>query len=236
MITKYDHMVIQGQKKERFFMNILAPSILAADCCILGEQIEQIKKGGAEYVHIDVMDGMFVPSLSYGMCVVSSLRKIEDIIFDVHLMVEEPIRYLEEFKNAGADIITVHLEACKDVAATLLKIRELGCKVGLSIKPATPVNDIVPYLELLDMVLIMSVEPGFGGQKYMPKSTDRIREVKALITEAGLSIDVEVDGGIGLQNVEMVLEAGANVIVAGSAVFGEDTLRNTEAFMQILRK
>lgn len=216
-------------------MNILAPSILAADCCILGEQIEQIKKGGAQYVHIDVMDGMFVPSISYGMCVVGSLRKIQDIVFDVHLMVEEPIRYVEEFKKAGADIITVHLEACKDVKATLLKIKELGCKVGLSIKPATPVSEMIPYLELLDMILIMSVEPGFGGQKYMPQSTDRIRETRKLITEASLSIDVEVDGGISLDNVATVLEAGANVIVAGSAVFGGDTLQNTEAFMQILK-
>ena len=217
-------------------MNILAPSILAADCTILGDQIAQVKNGGAEYLHIDVMDGVFVPSLSFGMCVVESLRKIRDIVFDVHLMVEEPIRYIEEFAKSGADIITVHLEACNDVKATLLKIRECGCKVGLSIKPDTSVEEVMPWLGLIDMVLIMSVEPGFGGQKYIDSSTARIRRVHEMITEAGVSVDVEVDGGINLSNVEMVTEAGANVIVAGSAVFEGDVLHNTQQFMEILSR
>ena len=215
-------------------MNILAPSILAADCTIMGEQINKVKEGGAKYLHIDVMDGVFVPSISYGMCVVQSLRQIKDIVFDVHLMITEPIRYIEEFAQAGADIITVHLEACEDVEATLIKIREKGCKVGLSIKPGTEVKEVIPYLGLVDMVLIMCVEPGFGGQKFIEASTGRVRELRNLITEEGLSVDVEVDGGINIQNVDMIVEAGANVIVAGSAVFGRDVLANTKAFMNKL--
>lgn len=211
-------------------MNILAPSILAADCTIMGEQINKVKEGGAKYLHIDVMDGVFVPSISYGMCVVQSLRQIKDIVFDVHLMITEPIRYIEEFAQAGADIITVHLEACEDVKATLLKIRECGCKVGLSIKPGTAVEEVRPYLELVDMILVMCVEPGFGGQAFIEASTQRVQKVRNMITEAGLHVDVEVDGGINIQNVDMIIEAGANVIVAGSAVFGGDVLANTKAF------
>lgn len=217
-------------------MNILAPSILSADCTILGEQIESVKKGGAQYLHIDVMDGMFVPSISFGMCVVESLRKIKDIVFDVHLMVKEPVRYIEDFVKSGADIITVHLEACEDIEATLLKIRDCGCKVGLSIKPKTPVTEVMPWLGLVDMVLVMSVEPGFGGQKYMEESTQRIRQLKDIITASGKDVDIEVDGGVNLSNVEMIMEAGANVIVAGSAIFEGDVLQNTEDFMKILSR
>lgn len=217
-------------------MNILSPSILAADCTIMGEQIKYVKEGGAKYLHIDVMDGVFVPSISYGMCVVQSLRKIEDIVFDVHLMITEPIRYIDEFAKAGADIITVHLEACEDVKATLLKIKECGCKVGLSIKPGTAVAEVMPYLGLVDMVLIMCVEPGFGGQKFMEASTGRVKEVRKMITDGGFDVDVEVDGGINIHNVDMIVEAGANVIVAGSAVFGGDVLANTKAFVEKLSK
>lgn len=225
-----------GEKVRKNKMNILAPSILSADCTILGKQIEDVKKGGAEYLHIDVMDGVFVPSISFGVCVVESLRKIKDIVFDVHLMITEPIRYIDDFAKSGADIITVHLEACEDVEATLLKIRESGCKVGLSIKPGTPVSEVMPYLGLIDMMLVMSVEPGFGGQKYIEESTRRIRDIRSMITESGRDIDLEVDGGINLTNVEMVLEAGANVIVAGSALFKEDALHNTQRFMEILSR
>lgn len=225
-----------GRESENSRMNILAPSILAADCTIMGEQIAQVKKGGAQYLHIDVMDGVFVPSISFGMCVVQSLRKIKDIVFDVHLMVTEPIRYIEEFAKSGADIITVHLEACEDIEATLLKIRESGCKVGISIKPGTPVKEVMPWLGLVDMILIMCVEPGFGGQKYIEASTERIRQVRKMITESGKDVDVEVDGGINLSNVEMILEAGANVIVAGSAVFEGDVLHNTEQFVKIISR
>jgi ribulose-phosphate 3-epimerase len=217
-------------------MNILAPSILSADCTILGQQIESVKEGGAQYLHLDVMDGVFVPAISYGMCVVESLRKIKDIVFDVHLMITEPIRYVEDFAKSGADIITVHLEACDDVEATLIKIKECGCKVGLSIKPGTPVLEIKPWLNLVDMVLVMSVEPGFGGQKYIEASTERVRQIREMITESGKEIDLEVDGGVNLSNVEMVKEAGANILVAGSAVFAGDALENTKKFMDILSR
>lgn len=217
-------------------MNILSPSILSADFTVLGEQIKAIKEGGAKYLHIDVMDGIFVPAISYGMCVIKSLRKIEDIVFDVHLMITEPIRYIEDFKSSGSDIITIHLEACEDVKATLLKIRECGCRAGLSIKPGTPVEELFPYMNYVDMILVMSVEPGFGGQPYIEASTDRIRQVRQMIEESGRDIDLEVDGGIHLLNVETVLEAGANVIVAGSSIFGEDTLEKTKQFVEILSK
>lgn len=217
-------------------MNILAPSILSADCTILGEQINKVKQGGAQYLHIDVMDGMFVPSISFGMCVVESLRKIDDLIFDVHLMVKEPIRYIEDFAKYGADIITVHLEACEDVSATLLKIHDCGAKAGLAIKPGTPVKEVMPYLGQVDMILIMSVEPGFGGQKYMEKSTERIRRMRQLLTDAGIEKDIEVDGGVNLSNVELIVDAGANVIVAGSAIFEGDVLSNTEQFIKTLSR
>lgn len=215
-------------------MNILAPSILAADCTRLGEQIEKVKEGGAGYLHIDVMDGHFVPSLSYGMCVVKSLRKIRDIVFDVHLMVEEPIRVVKEFAKCGADIITVHLEACKDIEATLSEIKNCGCKAGLSIKPGTPVERLMPWLGLADMILVMCVEPGFGGQKYIQGSTRRIREVYDMVAASGRTIDIEADGGINLSNVKAVMEAGANVIVSGSAVFEGDVLQNTKKIMEII--
>lgn len=217
-------------------MNILAPSILAADVAKLGEDIAKTADAGAKYLHIDVMDGVFVPRLSFGQCVVESIRKCTDITFDVHLMIVDPIKCIEDFAKAGADIITVHLEACKDVVATLKKIRECGCKAGLSIKPATKVEEIIPYLEYTDMILIMSVEPGLGGQKYMEDATDRIRQTRKIIKDRGLDIDVEVDGGICRENLKMILEAGANVIVSGSSIFKGDITDNTNAFLEILRE
>lgn len=215
-------------------MNILSPSILAADCARLGEQIGLAHGAGAKYLHIDIMDGMFVPAISFGMCVVSSLRKATGMVFDVHLMVEDPIRYVEEFASGGADIITVHLEACRDVGQTLERIRSLGKRVGLSIKPATPVSEAAPYLDRIDMLLIMTVEPGFGGQKYIAASTERIREARRIIADRGLDVDVEVDGGITRDNLKEVLEAGANVIVAGSAVFSGDIAENVQGMMETM--
>lgn len=216
-------------------MNILAPSILAADFKNLGKQLEEIRDNGAEYVHIDVMDGKFVPSISFGMPVIQSIRPATDKVFDVHLMIEEPIRYLKEFKESGADIITIHYEACEDVKTTLQGIRDLGLKSGLSIKPKTDPEVVKEYLPYCDMILLMSVEPGFGGQKFIDGSLERAAALRKIIDDSPYEIDLEIDGGITLQNVKEVLDAGVNVIVAGSAVF-KDPAANTQKFMEILNE
>lgn len=222
--------------------NILAPSILSADFKDLGNDLRIIKEGGAEWVHIDVMDGCFVPNISFGMPVIKSIRSASDAVFDVHLMIDEPIRYIDDFKKSGADIITVHYEACSDVHATLKAIRNAGCKAGLSVKPKTDVNVVRAFLEEVDLILLMSVEPGFGGQKYIPESTERAQALRKMINEEGPKdasgepiIDLEIDGGITIDNVQMVLDAGVNAIVAGSAVF-KDAAANTVKFMEILNK
>ncbi len=214
---------------------ILAPSILAADFKNLGQEMKKTEENGARYLHFDVMDGMFVPSISFGMPVLASVKGGTSQTMDVHLMVQEPIRYVEAFQKAGADILTVHLEACEDVKATIDKIRECGMKVGLSICPETEAEALKPYLKEVDMILVMSVHPGFGGQKFIPESLEKIRKVREMIEEQGLSVDVEVDGGIYLTNVREVLEAGVNVVVAGSAVFKGEPEQNTKEFMEILR-
>lgn len=215
-------------------MNILSPSILSADFTKLGEEIETIDNAGAEYIHVDVMDGMFVPTISYGMPVIKSIRKSTGKVFDVHLMISEPIRYIADFAASGADMITVHVEACSDVVATIEKIREYKLKVGITLNPDTPVSAIKPYLNRVDMVLIMSVNPGFGGQKFITSSVDKIKEVKRLRDELNLSYDIEVDGGINIDNLATVLEAGANVIVAGSAIFRGDAAENVKKFKSIM--
>ena len=215
-------------------MNILSPSILSADFTKLGEEIETIDNAGAEYIHVDVMDGMFVPSISYGMPVIKSIRKSTGKVFDVHLMISEPIRYIADFAASGADMITVHVEACSDVVATIEKIREYKLKVGITLNPDTPVSAIKPYLNRVDMVLIMSVNPGFGGQKFITSSVDKIKEVKRLRDELNLSYDIEVDGGINIDNLATVLEAGANVSVAGSAIFRGDAAENVKKFKSIM--
>ena len=168
------------------------------------------------------------------MPVIKSIRSVSDIVFDVHLMIEEPIRYIKEFVESGADIITFHLEACEDVQATIDKIHEMGVKAGISIKPGTPVESLIPYLDKVEMILMMSVEPGFGGQKYIEASTERIRQVRAMLDERNLSTDFEVDGGINVDNVSVVLDAGVNVVVAGSAIFGGNIEEKTKAFMEKL--
>ena len=215
--------------------NILAPSILSADFKILGEQLKLTEEAGAEYIHFDVMDGMFVPSISFGMPVLKSIHDTTEQIMDAHLMVQEPIRYIEAFKEAGADIVTIHLEACENVEQTIAKIRECGMKVGLSICPETSEKEVEHLLSKIDMLLVMSVHPGFGGQKFIPESLDKIRAIRKMIEEQGLNVDIQVDGGIYLTNVREVLDAGANIIVAGSALFKGDPAQNTKEFMEILK-
>ena len=217
-------------------MMILAPSMLSADFKELGKEIRAIEENGAEYLHFDVMDGIFVPNISFGIPVLASIRPATKLVCDAHLMITEPIRYIEAFKKAGADLITIHLEACEDVNATIAKIREQDMKVGISICPDTPVDALNEYLDKVDMVLIMSVHPGFGGQSFIPASLDKIRELKSIIEEKGFSVDIQVDGGIGMNNVEDVIKAGANIIVAGSAIFKNDTAKNTRDMLEILKK
>ena len=214
---------------------VLSPSILAADFKVLGQEMKKTEENGAAYIHFDVMDGMFVPSISFGMPVLASINDATEQFMDAHLMVQEPIRYVEALQKAGADYVTVHLEACEDVKTTLDKIHACGMKAGLAVNPETDVKELVPYLEDVEMILIMSVHPGFGGQKFIPESLDKIREVRAMLNEKNLEIDIQVDGGIYVENVREVLDAGANVIVAGSAVFRGDAGENTAKFMEILK-
>lgn len=215
-------------------MNCLSPSILSADYTILGEQIKKMDEVGAQYVHIDVMDGQFVPSISIGLPVIKTIRKCTDRIFDVHLMIEEPIRYIDEFADAGADIITVHAESCKHLDRTIDAIKEKGIIAGVALNPATPLSAIEYVLPKVDMVLVMTVNPGFGGQKLIPYTVDKVRDLKKLIQSTGNKVDIEVDGGINLNNVREVMEAGANIIVAGSAVFNGDIENNVKSFLDIL--
>ena len=216
-------------------MNYLSPSVLSADFSELGNDIMMAVDAGSPWIHLDVMDGKFVPNISFGAPVIASVRKVTNAFFDVHLMIEEPSRYMNDFKKAGADLITVHYEACENVEATLYQIRELGIKVGLSISPDTPAEVVKPYLSMVDMILVMSVYPGFGGQKFIQSSLDKVRVIRDMANELHYDdLWIEVDGGIGAENIVDVKEAGANVFVAGSAVFNGDIAKNVKLLNDLI--
>lgn len=217
-------------------MLYLAPSVLGADFKRLEEQIQTVDKAGAQYIHLDVMDGTFVPSISFGMPVIQSLRSCTDKVFDVHMMVEEPGRYVADMKAAGADLICVHQEACRHLDRTVNQIREAGMKVGVALNPATPINVLDCILPQVDMVLLMSVNPGFGGQKFIPYVLDKVRALRERCDQLGLNTDIQVDGGVTTENVRSLIEAGANILVAGSSVFRGDAKANTEAFLKIFEE
>ena len=205
----------------------LAPSLLAADFTRLGEEIKKVYDNGAQYLHLDIMDGLFVPNIALGPGMVASLRKVCDIVFDVHLMIQDPIRYIDDFVKAGSDIITFHYEACDNHREVIRKIHDAGLRAGMSVKPHTDAAKMVPFLDELDLALVMTVEPGFGGQKFMYEAMPNLETLHAAIQKTGRNIDLEVDGGINLQNASVVKERGANVLVAGSAVFGAQDVAGT---------
>lgn len=211
---------------------ILAPSILSADFKHLGKDIETAVEAGAEYLHIDVMDGQFVPTISFGMPVIKCIREVTDIVFDVHLMITKPERYLKIFKDLGADSISVHIETLEEPEKVLKEIKDLGIKVGLALNPETLIESVFPYLEMVDMVMVMTVEPGIGGQKYIHACTPKIKALAEEIESRGLDVDIEVDGGINPETIDEALNAGANIIVAGTSIFGGDIKSNAKALTE----
>lgn len=210
---------------------ILSPSMLSADFAHLEQDLRAVMQPGMKYLHVDVMDGNFVPNISFGPPVITCVRRIlPDAVLDVHMMVDEPARYIQDYKNCGADILTVHVEATKDPNGTLQAIRAAGLRCGAAINPGTPVSALEPVLSLLDMALVMSVNPGFGGQSMIPETLDKIRELVVLREKMGLSFDIEIDGGVKLSNLDQVMDTGVNVIVAGAAIFHGDIEKNVRDF------
>ncbi len=213
---------------------ILSPSMLSADFSILGEQLNELKTSDVKWLHVDVMDGIFVPSISFGMPVIKSIRKASDMFFDVHLMIDRPERYIHEFAESGADLINFHLEATEDVFGTIELIRKEGRKVGITIKPNTPAAAVEPYLEAVDMILIMTVEPGFGGQKLIPECVGKATQIRQMLEKKGIFRDIEIDGGVNADNIRSIKEAGANIFVAGSAVFKDSIKQNVLALTKAI--
>ena len=217
-------------------MNLLSPSILSADLWKLGEDIKAVEGAGVPWLHVDVMDGLFVPSISYGMPVLKAVRSHTDMFLDVHLMIEEPGRYIDDLAEVGADLITVHAEACKHLDRTIEAIKEKGLLAGVALNPATPLSAIEWVLPKVDMVLIMSVNPGFGGQAYIPYCANKVRQIREMAKERNLTLDIEVDGGINKNTIQEVVDAGANIIVAGSAVFQGDVDANVKELKGIMER